>query len=65
MVDFLYFGEANVYQENLDSFLAVAEELELKGLMGSGAEKDLKYGKLGKCFQVEAPLSCSRLELQI
>ena len=25
MVDFLYFGEANVYQENLDSFLAVAE----------------------------------------
>ena len=24
MVDFLYNGEANVYQENLDSFLAVA-----------------------------------------
>ena len=40
MVDFLYFGEANVYQENLDSFLAVAEELQLKGLMGSGAEKE-------------------------
>merc|ERR1719319_835279 len=38
MIDFLYFGEANVYQENLDSFLAVAEELQLKGLMGSGAE---------------------------
>ena len=32
MVDFLYNGEANVYQENLDSFLAVAEELRLKGL---------------------------------
>merc|ERR1719509_337986 len=39
MIDFLYFGEANVYQENLDSFLAVAEELQLKGLMGSGAEE--------------------------
>ena len=38
MIDFVYFGEANVYQENLDSFLAVAEELQLKGLMGSGAE---------------------------
>ena len=37
MIDFLYFGEANIYQENLDSFLAVAEELQLKGLMGSGA----------------------------
>merc|ERR1719318_858019 len=34
IVDFLYFGEANVYQENLDSFLAMAEELQLKGLMG-------------------------------
>ena len=33
-VDFLYRGEANVYQENLDSFLAIAEELQLKGLMG-------------------------------
>jgi len=42
MVDFLYFGEANVYQENLDSFLAVAEELQLKGLMGSGAEAEVK-----------------------
>ena len=42
MVDFLYFGEANVYQENLDSFLAVAEELQLKGLMGSGAEEEVE-----------------------
>merc|ERR1712204_48585 len=40
IVDFLYFGETNVYQNNLDSFLAVAEELQLKGLMGSGATKD-------------------------
>ena len=34
VVDFLYRGEANVYQENLDSFLAIAEEFQLKGLMG-------------------------------
>merc|ERR1712129_192410 len=40
MIDFLCFGEANVYQESLDSFLAVAEELRLKGLMGSGAEEE-------------------------
>merc|ERR1712204_27357 len=39
MIDFLYIGEANVYQENLDSFLALAEELQMKGLMGSGAEE--------------------------
>ena len=35
IIDFLCFGEANVYQENLDSFLAIAEELQLKGLMGN------------------------------
>ena len=34
IVDFLYCGEANVLQENLDSFLSIAEELQLKGLMG-------------------------------
>jgi len=32
IVDFLYYGEANVYQENIDAFLAIAEELNLKGL---------------------------------
>ena len=37
IVDFLYCGEANVFQENLDSFLAIAEELELKGLTGQGS----------------------------
>ena len=39
LLDFLYRGEANVFQENLDSFLAVAEELQLKGLMGKTDEK--------------------------
>ena len=36
IVDFIYNGEANVYQENLDSFLLLAEELKLKGLMPVG-----------------------------
>ena len=42
IVDFLYTGEANVYQENLDSFLAIAEELRLKGLMGQTEDVDMK-----------------------
>ena len=32
MVDFFYHGKAYVYQENLESFLALADELQLKGL---------------------------------
>ena len=41
IMDFLYLGEADVSQDNLDSFLALAEELKLKGLTGSAeAEKE-------------------------
>ena len=32
VVDFLYFGEVNILQENLDGFLAIADDLKLKGL---------------------------------
>ena len=35
IIDFLYVGEAKVFQEELDSFLALAEELQLKGLVGN------------------------------
>ena len=32
ILDFLFFGEANVYREDLDSLLAIAHEIKLKGL---------------------------------
>ena len=38
-MDFIYHGEVNIYQEDLDAFLNLAEELELKGLNASGTEK--------------------------
>ena len=34
VVDFLYYGEANIFEEKLHNFLAIAEELKLKGLEG-------------------------------
>ena len=48
IVDFIYCGEANVFQENLDSFLAIAEELQLKGLMGKNDEKVQDFEVDGK-----------------
>ena len=43
MVDFLYHGEANVSQENLDPFLVLAEELQLKGLRGNQTENETEF----------------------
>ena len=40
VLDFLYFGEVKVFQESLDSFLAIAEELKLKGLTGENSNAD-------------------------
>ena len=42
MVDFLYYGEANLTHENLDVFLGLAEELRLKGLTGLSNESNIE-----------------------
>ena len=41
MVDFIYFGEANVDQDNLEEFLKIAKELNIKGLHAE--EKDVSF----------------------
>ena len=48
ILEFLYRGEANLFQDDLDSFLAFAEELQLKGLTGiserfEDSNRDEKY----------------------
>ena len=46
IVDFLYYGEAEIDQERLDSFLAVAEELKVTGLTTQRSatyDKDLPF----------------------
>ena len=67
IMDFLYVGEANVYQENLNSFLAIAEEFQLKGLMGKTGEKDLdeKYQTLSPVIHDDAKISKQPLKGQI
>ena len=39
IVDFIYNGEVNINQEDLNNFLELAIELELKGLTGSSEEE--------------------------
>ena len=44
VLDFIYQGETNIFQEDLEAFLLIAEELQLKGLVGE-KEEPLKAGK--------------------
>ena len=41
ILDFLYSGKANVPEENLESFLAIAEELQVMGLTGDANHKEV------------------------
>ena len=43
IVDFLYFGEAEIEQANLDDFLALAEELKISGLTTKGTATTAKF----------------------
>ena len=45
LVDFIYLGEANIYQEDLDTFLTLAGELQLKGLADSQNDINHTDGK--------------------
>ena len=42
ILDFLYSGEAKLYQENLNTFLTIAEEFQLKGLESNYKENHEK-----------------------
>ena len=65
IIEFLYNGEANIFQESLDSFLALAEELQLKGL--SGATEDHPKGARNKtsteekCFFTKRNIQTTRV----
>ena len=41
LLDFIYLGEANVVQEEIESFLAVAAELKLKGFSGEAGDEGI------------------------
>ena len=61
IMDYIYNGEVQIFQENLDRFLVVAQRLKLEGLMGNDdsqpqqedfvASEEKVHGK----FNVEAP----------
>ena len=63
ILDFLYCGEANIHQENLDSFLAIAEELQLKGLMGKTNDDELEQKDSPKKTKVQIKTNESKIPM--
>ena len=45
MMNYIYHGVANIYQDDLNLLLAKAEELQLKGLAGGGEENKEQEGR--------------------
>ena len=42
ILDYIYYGEVNIYQEQLDSFLETAQKLEIEGLLNFQDNKNPK-----------------------
>ena len=45
ILDYIYLGEVQIYQEHLDSFLEVAQKLKIEGLVTGSEENDSRYFK--------------------
>ena len=43
ILDYIYYGEVNIYQEQLDSFFESAQKLEISGLIET-KDEDLHFG---------------------
>ena len=57
MLDFLYKGETNVFQDDLDQFLSLAEDFQLKGLTRSDqGPKDLDKRSSTKLHSTPTPI---------
>ena len=60
LVDFMYLGEVDVPSSDLEEFIALADNLEVKGLKG---EKSKKFDSSGPSGRLEMPPSYTRPQM--
>lgn len=62
MLEFIYNGETNINEDNLDEFLAIASEFKLKGLVDVATDPPLEEdSKLNARETVDMDLTCTEL----
>ena len=64
IVDFIYHGEENVLQEDLDGILTLAEELQLKGFTGSQNEMSDEKEEPSMMSKMPKPIFNKPLKLE-
>ena len=53
IMDYIYLGEVNLYQEQVDRFIEVAQRFKIEGLMGNSQNEDYVpgYNELQETFE--------------
>ena len=65
IIDYLYLGEASLLEENLESFLQIAEELALKGLARENRERGENQPQIKEELDVENAENVQGFEFEV
>ena len=53
ILEYIYNGEIQIYQDNLDNFLLIAQRFQLEGLMQSEEDKEMKMDHKGENVDIQ------------
>ena len=53
ILDYIYYGEVKIYQEQLDNFLESAQKLEIEGLLGNSEDTEVRRENIKTCQERE------------
>ena len=55
ILDFMYYGSTEIFQENLETFLSIAEEIKLKGLTRNDEQNKIPEAKVKTKSEENSP----------
>ena len=65
ILDYIYNGEVNIYQEELDRFLEVAQRFKLEGLLSKEDDNEIKYEEVIGNHPTNTPQKDQKIDLKV